>query len=367
MTKKVKFIIETADGKPVTEFFSKNATKALNKQGKGTRDKVFIEEDGFGKAFVGDYEVKGLKDEPEEPDQTCPQGQHWDEAQNKCVDDVPEPGKCPDGQHWDNLQQKCVPDTTDHTCPQGQHWDDAQGKCVPDVVTPPTGNAKYNSNVQGKWNDGKKRFVTDREGDVGPDGYGFTVNAGGGGGVDVDGQGVATIKPQTKGNRRLYVAACNYNALIRGQFRFDDAKNDNASIKGRSRHQFGDEVNKDAKPEEKQGGVGFHFSIAEQLAGTQLEIVHGTEGPKKDTPLPKKLVLKQWYPFEVSYKDGKPGEIDCEAKLDFGQGLVSVHKRSISAPAQFFNKAQFDSWSQFWLRDNHEGPLSWKDIELVPI
>jgi hypothetical protein len=30
----------------------------------------------------------------------CPDGQHWDEHQQKCV--------CPDGQHWDEQQQKCV-------------------------------------------------------------------------------------------------------------------------------------------------------------------------------------------------------------------------------------------------------------------
>lgn len=29
------------------------------------------------------------------------------------------------------------PPPPDHTCATGEHWDDAQGKCVPDVVTPP--------------------------------------------------------------------------------------------------------------------------------------------------------------------------------------------------------------------------------------
>lgn len=46
---------------------------------------------------------------------------------------VPVPS-CPAGQHWDAAQQKCVPDTP--TCPAGQHWDPVQQKCVPDEPQP---------------------------------------------------------------------------------------------------------------------------------------------------------------------------------------------------------------------------------------
>lgn len=50
------------------------------------------------------------------------------------------PQPCPEGQHWDAAQKKCVPDTPPpEPCPPGQHRD-ASGKCVPDTPPPPGGS-----------------------------------------------------------------------------------------------------------------------------------------------------------------------------------------------------------------------------------
>jgi hypothetical protein len=74
----------------------------------GTPVKIFIQENNFGELFVGDYVTKALPDEPADPPEQCPDGQHWDETQGKCL---PDSHPCPEGEHWDDVQGECVPDT----------------------------------------------------------------------------------------------------------------------------------------------------------------------------------------------------------------------------------------------------------------
>lgn len=62
----------------------------------------------------------------------CPQGTHWDDAQQACVPDGPP--QCPQGYHWDDQQQQCVPDQPQ--CDPGYHWDDATQQCVQDQPCP---------------------------------------------------------------------------------------------------------------------------------------------------------------------------------------------------------------------------------------
>src|ERR1044071_4102269 len=121
MTKKAEVSIEL-NGSEIDAFYSKTLTKRLNKLAVGTVVNVFIKEDGYGKQFVGTYEVKGLKDEPDTPpDHSCAPNMHWDDAAGKCVPDVQD---CPEGQHWDEALRTCVSDTPPPAeCPPGQHFD----------------------------------------------------------------------------------------------------------------------------------------------------------------------------------------------------------------------------------------------------
>lgn len=234
---------------------------------------------------------------------------------------------------------------------------------------PTPSGAKYDSNIQGKWANGVARFVTDREGNIGKDGFGFTVNASGKGGFRIDGKGQGNIEPTESGHRRIYVACCNYNARIEGEFTFLTGKERNTTIQGRNRHQYADEVDSSAPDSKKQGGIGFSFSIEEQKAGYKVEVVHGTGGERGDFSLPKKLEVGKLYGFKVSYKDSTSGKVNVKSELDYkdGQGFKTLFQKDISLPSQFFNKADFDSWSQFWLRLNDEGKVGYKNVRLFPI
>jgi hypothetical protein len=237
---------------------------------------------------------------------------------------------------------------------------------IPPVPPTPSG-AKYDSNIQGKWNNGVARFVTSREGVVTADGCGFTVNASGGGGFRIDGKGQGNLEPASAGHRRIYIACCNYNARLEGEFCFLDSKPRNFSIKTRSRHQYGDEVDSSAPDSKKQGGLGIHFSLEDNTVGFQYETVHGTNGGDVDKKLPKALEVGKWYKYKYTYKDKSSTEIDIKVELDYGDGFQTVLEIVTKPPAVFFNKADFDTWSQFWLRDNDQGFIGNRNVRLFPL
>jgi len=75
----------------------------------------------------------------EQDEHTCPEGEHWDDAEGKCVANVAEQEEhdCPEGKHWDMEKQECVPNKAeeqDERCPEGKHRDAETGECVPDKV-----------------------------------------------------------------------------------------------------------------------------------------------------------------------------------------------------------------------------------------
>jgi len=232
----------------------------------------------------------------------------------------------------------------------------------------PTG-AKYDSNIQGNMNNGKARFVTDREGNVNANGFGFTVNASGGGGINCLGNGQFNIEPASAGHRRMYIACCNYNARLEGEFTFINSSVKNFSIKTRSRHQYADEVDANAPDSKKQGGLGVHFSLADQTVGFQYETVHGTNGGSVDKALPKKLEVGKWYKYKYTYKDASSSTVNIKVELDYGDGagFKTVMDITPGIPSVFFNKADFDTWSQFWLRLNDEGKIGNRNVRLFPL
>ena len=232
--------------------------------------------------------------------------------------------------------------------------------------TPSPAGLVYDSNVQGKMNNGVKRFVKDREGNVNANGFGFTVNASGGGGINCLGNGQFNIEPAEKGNRRMYICACNYNGILEGEFSILDSLVRNYSIKVRSRHQYRDEVDSNAPDSKAQGGLGIHYSIAEQKVGFSYETVHGTNGGSVEKSLPKKLEVGKWYGWRYTFKDASSSTVNIKVELDYkdGNGFVTVLNITPTVPSVFFNKADFDTWSQFWLRDNNEGKIAQKNVKL---
>ncbi|HTH20770.1 MAG TPA: PKD domain-containing protein, partial [Nitrososphaeraceae archaeon] len=236
----------------------------------------------------------------------------------------------------------------------------------PPTTPPPTTGAKYDSNIQGNMNNGVARFVTDKEGNTDANGFGFTVNASGGGGIRCLGNGQFNIEPASQGYRRMYICATNYNARLEGEFAFLDAKPRNFSIKTRNRHQYGDMVDSGAPDSKRQGGLGIHFSIEEQNVGFQYETVHGTNGGSVDKPLPKNLEVGKWYKYKYTYKDASSSTVNIKVELDYGdgQGFKTVMDITPSVPSVFFVKSDFDTWSQFWLRNNEEGKIGNRNVRL---
>lgn len=313
---------------------------------KGTKYNIYLREQGYQEQYTGTHTVKETL--PVTPTPTCPDGQHWDSALGKCVPNVVTPPTCPPNMHWDATLQKCVEDV---------------------VTPPPTTGAKYDSNIQGKWNNGIARFVTSREGIVTADGYGFTVNASGGGGFRIDGKGQGNLEPSSSGHRRIYICCCNYNARLEGEFIFLDSKPRNFSIKTRNRHQYEDEVGGSVPNTKKQGGLGLDFSIEDQEVGHKVEVYHGENMGSVSKALPKNLEVGKWYAYKFTYKDKSSSEIDIKVELDYkdGNGFRTVLSHVAKPPSQFFNKADFDTWSQFWLRLNDEGKIGNRNVRLFPL
>jgi len=112
------------------------------------------------------------------------------------------------------------------TCPPGTHWNGTQ--CVPDII--PTG-VLWDSNVNGKWNDGVKRTLTTKEGGQKPDDKSIFVAASGNPKLVIDGDGTAHLVSGSGG--------C-----------------DNISVRMRSRHQ-GECNNVSLDPTKRFGGHGW--------------------------------------------------------------------------------------------------------------
>jgi len=155
---------------------------------------------------------------------------------------------------------------------------------------------------------------------------------------------------------RLYLGKCNYNSRFVTKFKCDKQTN-KPSFKGRNRHQYrqylvevlgwtekkADEV----AIELVQGGMGLGIDPKGSV-DNDLEIEHDSgevSGPQKS--FSPALEANQYHELEYSIFD-KDGKIHVIDKIN---GKV-VSEGDVKAPSQFFNKAQFLEWSEYWFRYN---------------
>lgn len=236
----------------------------------------------------------------------------------------------------------------------------------------------FDSNVDIDWDavaklvpKGQKYFkVTNYFGSIAPNGKGFHMNA--------SGHPRMLLYPETKEMvlehdgkfGRAYFAVCNYESLMLADFKLDTPKN-NVSFKDRCRHQYRELVKKNATDKETQGGQGTSFSGTKVDA--DLEIVHGGSPQEMSGPTAKlnpKLAGGKYYTMNFAQFDngGKIHIIDWLDRND-GNGLKIVNEGEIKAPKQFFNKAQFEEWSEFWLRLNAPkgGSVAFKNVKLIAL
>jgi len=273
---------------------------------------------------------------------------------------VVEPPTCPPGQHLEN--GVCVPDVVEpEPCPEGQHRDPTTGQCVDDVIIPPpTGEVLYDSNIDGKWNNGEARTVEDSEGNQSANGKGLYTAASGNPRLHIDGNGTATLECDD-GHGRIYIKACNHDAVLETEFSILDASVENFSQKGRSRHQSG------GSPENRFGGIGNAISRAD--VSMKIEKYHNEHETGKGFILQKKLEVGKWYKSRFTYKDTNEG-IYQKSEIDYndGNGFILIGETTFkNPPAYYTDKAKFMEDSSIWLRLNGAGRIAMKNVRLTAI
>lgn len=291
----------------------------------------------------------------------------YEEFKKKNQGQTPTPGPeptpiCTNHSHWDGT--KCV-------CDPGYH--DVNGECVADepvpeppgpVTPPPAGNVLYDSNVDGKWNDGNARVIKgSKDGNIGPNGKGLYTAASGSPEFHIDGAGVGTLITQP-GFGRIYICVNNYNARLEYEFNIKSGSVDNLSEKTRSRHQMGGAC------DNRQGGLGSHVALSGEV-GFKGEQCHNVQEGGTKGQLPKKIQINTWYKSKYEYRDSPDGKSILQTRwIDYndGNGFVKVLDRNWNNPfPSFFNKAMFDKQSEFWLRLNGSGEISFKNVKVTAL
>lgn len=213
----------------------------------------------------------------------------------------------------------------------------------------------YDSNVDINWAaiTGEFLKVTDVYGNFVPNGKYFRMKASGSPRMYLYKATKEMMLEHDGDYGRAYFGVCNYQSRLEGEFKLTNASH-NASFKTRNRHQYADIVS-GAPDIQRQGGMGnaWHVDSVEN----DLEIVHGTGGEGGSSKaLNPKLEINKWYKFKFSQTDDN-GKIHIKDELDRGdgQGYKVVAEASVPAPSQFFNKAEFMNWSEFWVRGNMPG------------
>ena len=279
----------------------------------------------------------------------------YEEFKRKNAGEVPNP-TCGAHSHWNG---------TACECDAGYH--DENGECVPDTSPGPSpqpnpAGVTYDSNVDGKWNDGNARVVKGHDGDIQANGKGIFTAASGSPEVRIDGQGTATLVTQP-GFGRFYLCVTNFNAQLDFDFMIHDSTVDNMSIKGRSRHQSG------GAPEHRFGGLGTATSLSD--VDFKIEEYHNVHQKGYNKALPQKLQLGKWYHQRYIYHntDDEKG-IKMENWIDFsdGNGLQKVFERTETNPIpSSMDRASFDQESWIWFRLNGSGRISFKNVKVTAL
>lgn len=368
MAKKAEFAIKVKKNdkmETIEDFTSKQATKAFNKLPQGSETHLFIKENNMGEQYVGPYITRGLPNEPEEPsnkppviDVTSPieVKQHTDVTLIAHITDVD--GTVEDvvwkqtagptvtfttmdegtnyslmfhaheivtykfsveahdnlgGMNSKEVVVKCVEIPVDHHCAADEHWDEATQMCVKNEQT---GDVLWDSNTDGKWNDGNKRTITIKQGNQQPNDKSIFVAASGNPKLDIDGDGVAHLVGGT------------------GEF-------DNLSLKLRSRHQAGGSC------ENRFGGFGCSFDRSsidmktESCHNFHENTIGGNHAGVKNG---------EWHKFRFDVKDTTDGKVWFNVWLDGKHVKEGFHN---NPKPYYLDEKTFMALSWFWIRGNN--------------
>ena len=230
--------------------------------------------------------------------------------------------------------------------------------------SPITGSTLWDSNRDGKWNNGKKRTVTDTEGSQSPNGKGLFMAASGNPRLIIDGDGVAHLEADG-GRGRVYIKATNFNSMLSGEFMFETASIDNITLRLRSRR------NEGGSCQNRFGGFG--ATVERDAAEYQTESCRNERDNSIKKPLATKLQDKKWYGFKYSCSnsaDNKTVNFKTEYDYHDGKGFITVGSGSHPKPhTHGMDEATFMKESYIWLRINNSstGRVAFKNIRLTKI
>lgn len=228
------------------------------------------------------------------------------------------------------------------------------------IPTPTPTGLLYDMNLDFDWTNGPNIITMD-------DSYGdpnkpntkyIRMNASGNPRIKVDKTNRVFTLEHDGDFGRAYFGVRNYNSRMTLDFMLDSMSH-NISLKTRNRHQYrqylrealgytDDQAN--AIPNTSvQGGIGssYHQGTVEQ----QVEVWHGTNTLSKSWSISPQLEANKWYSAEFDVVDSGVGILKEINRLN---GRV-IGERTFSPPVQFFNKQEFDTWSEFWIRLNATG------------
>ncbi len=386
MTKKVEFIWEDEAGKELATFKSKNTTKLFNKLKQGTPLKLHIQEDGFGKQFVGNYIVKGLDNEPIPPEMNIPPEMAIKTPINGTVNTeivMAANISDPDGRIIDTEWVQLIgPPVTLTVKEDGEYsatfkptvagqysflanaFDDRGAKVGQEVIVnvgtgepieppveppvepapePPTGNVLYDSKIHSKLHDGKKRTIK-TEGFLTPNGLGMECRASGNPRVVVNEDGTYSLVTDA-GHGRYYLHVHNINTTseITAAF-WNEQPGQDISMKKWSRHNEGGDC------DNRYGGRG--LSVDRSGWGEKREDCHNVHSQSTSGSLPAKMETKKFnvWRFTVKEENGKMrmiGEMDGKKFMD---KLDSSPKPYMIDISKYLGKNQ----SYEWVRSNNE-------------
>lgn len=226
----------------------------------------------------------------------------------------------------------------------------------------------YDSNRDINWDaiEGDTLVVTDIYGEFKPNGKYFRMKASGSPRMILLKQTKELLLQHGGKYGRAYFGVCNYESRLEAEFKLTDPSH-NASFKLRNRHQFAD-VQSGASDKQRQGGQGSSFAI--NKVDADCEVVHGTElsGPSKT--ISPKLEINKYYKIKFSQfnENGRIHIID-ELDRDDGEGFKVINDGFTAPPPQFFNKGEFETWSEFWVRANMDngGRMYFRNIKLYKL
>jgi hypothetical protein len=224
---------------------------------------------------------------------------------------------------------------------------------------PANGTVLWDSNFNGKWNNGRKRTITSAN-EFDPDSMDVEVAAGSSRKFEVLGDGTAKI---TGDRARIYVHVKNYNAQMEISYIPNPTLDNTLSLRLRSRH------NEPDPPENRFGGYGVTVSLDKGEPAREEHHNEHTSFP--DFKLPRKMQYGNMYTLRYSVHDtadSKQVEMWLEIDYDNNGNFIEVGRWKDPKPLPYMlDKALYLKKSYVWVRvnglqiDEEDGP---KDVEI---